>query len=241
MRLFSRLLPRTRRASDRGSSRSDDGFVVELDRWQLTGLVGFVALIVVVAFIAGRASGGGEAEPEAQTATPVAKAEGALEVGASARERRIALAGVWPPTREIDDNLGRPIEPPLPNDPTERARAQAHIQLQQARSVGLRDDPAAPAIAGGAMAVAAQQPSVGGARGAFTLQISLFETQAAAQVIAGQLEQVGAAVRIRQVRTTDDKALFRVEVGDFASSESALAFQRSFERDTGYSGVLIAL
>jgi cell division septation protein DedD len=114
------------------------------------------------------------------------------------------------------------------------------MQLQQARSIGLRDNVAAPAHPSGAMAVSAQQADQAAGVG-FTLQISLFDTQAAAQVIAQQLDGAGAAVRIRQVRTTDAKQLFRVEVGDFASSESALAFQRRFERNTGYSGVLIAL
>lgn len=234
MRLH-RLIPGKRRPQ---AGIGSDAPVVELDRWQLTGLLFGMLVIAVAAFFVGRSAGMKAAPTIAPTSvTSLARA---LPVGATTRERQIALAAVWPPTSGIDQSLSRPIAQPLPSDPTERARAQAHLQLQEARSIGLRDD-TPPVVTGGVSApmVTPQMPADG--KGGFTLQISLFDTQAAAQVIAAQLETTGSSVRIRQVRTTDMRDLFRVEVGDFTSSEAALAFQRRFERDTGYSGVLITL
>ena len=224
--------------AERAAAREPSATIVELDRWQLTGLLFGVLAIALVAFFVGRAIGKGAsaAPPPAQ---PVAALAQALPQNASSRERQIALAAVWPPTSGIDDSLSRPIEAPLPSDPTERARAQAHLQLQEARSLGLRDSvtPTAPAPTGPMVMPSAP----GGGAGGFTLQVSIFDSQSAAQVIANQLEASGTPVRIRQVRTADGRDLFRVEVGDFASSASALAFQRRFERDTGYAGVLITL
>jgi len=235
MRL-NRLFPAKR--SHAWAGAGSDAPVVELDRWQLTGLLFGMLVIAVAAFFVGR-SAGLSAQPKSEPAS-VASLARVLSAGATSRERQIALAEVWPPTSGIDQGLSRPIEPPLPSDPTERARAQAHIQLQEARSMGLRDD-APPMLAGGASAPTVTPQMATNGKAGYTLQISLFDTQAAAQVIAAQLETTGSAVRIRQVRTTDMRDLFRVEVGDFSSSEAALAFQRRFERDTGYSGVLITL
>lgn len=213
--------------------------IVELDRWQLTGLLLGVLVIAVGAFLVGL-SAGRKASAPTPAATPVAALARALPASASARERQIALAEVWPPTGGIDEALSRPITPPLPSDPTERARAQAHVQLQEARSIGLRDERPAGLVA----AAEVPRPTVapaGGTGGGYTLQVSLFDSQAAAQAIASQLETSGNAVRIRQVRGADGRDLFRVEVGDFRTTEAALTFQRRFERDTGYSGVLVAL
>jgi len=235
MRL-NRLFPGTRTGA--AASGGTWAPVVELDRWQLTGLLFGMLVIAVAAFFVGR-SAGMNASPRLSDSS-ISSLARSLPIGASTRERQMALAEVWPPTSGIDESLSRPIAQPLPSDPTERARAQAHLQLQEARSIGLRDD-APPQVNGSASAptVTPQMPTSG--KGGFTLQISLFDTQAAAQVIAAQLETTGSSVRIRQVRTTDMRDLFRVEVGDFTSSEAALAFQRRFERDTGYSGVLITL
>lgn len=213
--------------------------VVELDRWQLTGLTFVVLLIAVGGFAVGRATAP-EPTPAPSPIAPIA-ARATLPTAASARQRQIALAQVWPPTRGIDQSLARPIAPPLPSDPTERARAEAHMQLQAVRSLGLREEPSHAATPPGVVSALTPDPGAAPTHGGFTLQISLFDTQSAAQVIAQELERAGAAVRIRQVRTTDGRGLFRVEVGDFPTSESALSFQRRFERDTGYSGVLIAL
>ncbi len=241
---FSRPFTNSRRnpvhgvVSERPRAEKVYAPVVELDRWQLTGLLFGVLVIAAGAFFVGRSTGNVSAPQPVEAVTALAKS---LPVNANSRARQIALAEVWPPTTGIDESLSRPIQQPLPSDPTERARAQAHLQLQAARSNGLRDDAPPPIVAGGASlpTVTPHAPATG--PGGFTLQISLFDSQAAAQVIATQLETTGSPVRIRQVRSSDMRDLFRVEVGDFTSSEAALAFQRRFERDTGYSGVLITL
>lgn len=218
------------------------GTIVELDRWQLTGLLFGVLAIALVAFFVGRALGKGSASAP-PPAVPVAALTQALPQNASSRERQIALAAVWPPTSGIDDSLSRPIEQPLPSDPTERARAQAHLQLQEARAIGLRDSvtPTAPAPNSPIVTGPMVMPTAPGASRGLTLQVSMFDSQASAQVLANQLEASGTAVRVRQVNAADGRAMFRVEVGDFTTSAAALAFQRRFERDTGYAGVLITL
>jgi len=236
MRLRRLISNAPRRVSPGAEGDAPTAPIVELDRWQLTGLLLGVLVIAVGAFFVGHAAGSKASAP-GPVATPVASLARALPASASARERQIALAEVWPPTGGIDSALSRPITPPLPSDPTERARAQAHVQLQEARSNGLRDDrPVMPTEL--VPPTVAPQAQTGGG---YTLQVSLFDTQAAAQVIAAQLETSGTAVRVRQVRSADGRDLFRVEVGDFRTTEAALTFQRRFERDTGYSGVLVAL
>jgi len=131
MRL-NRLFPVKRRPQ--AGTASDAPVVVELDRWQLTGLLFGMLVIAVAAFYVGR-SAGMKTVPNAAP-TSVTSLARALPAGASTRERQIALAAVWPPTSGIDESLSRPIAQPLPSDPTERARAQAHLQLQEARSIG---------------------------------------------------------------------------------------------------------
>ncbi|MBL8788504.1 MAG: SPOR domain-containing protein [Deltaproteobacteria bacterium] len=225
-----------RRFRARKSTASSDVPLVELDRWQLTGLLFGVLVITVGAFIAGLSIG--KRESHARTETAPAPLARTLGTAATAGERHIALAEVWPPTGGIDETLSRPITPPLPTDPTERARAQAHMQLQEARSVGLRND----VVVGAAPTASAPtiMPEAGKPAGGYTLQVSLFDTQASAQVMAGELANAGHAVRLRQVRSTDGRDLFRVEVGEFQSTDAATAYQRRFERDSGYSCVLVS-
>lgn len=206
--------------------------VVELDRWQVTGLAMLMLALTAGAFFIGVRVG----ESKNPTAVPKPALSLTPKV-ANTQERHMALADVWPPTQEIDRDLARPLNPPLPSDPTERARAQAHQQLQESRSAGLRNDaPIAPAppVENPPMVLAA-----GGS--GYTLQVSLFDTQATANSVASQLLDAGHPVRIREVQSADGRSLFRVEVGQFDNAESASNYQRRFERDSGYSGVLVPL
>ena len=206
--------------------------VVELDRWQLTGLVMLMLALTAGAFFIGVRIG-----EKSNPAAPLKPALSLAPKAANTQERHMALADVWPPTQEIDRDLARPLTPPLPADPTERARAQAHQQLQESRSAGLRND--API----ALPTPVETPPMVLAAGGsgYTLQVSLFDSQAAANAVATQLLDAGHPVRIREVRAADGRSLFRVEVGQFANAEGASTYQRRFERDSGYSAVLVPL
>jgi len=210
--------------------------IVELDRWQLSGLVLLMLVLTAGAFFVGVKVGVSQVgptpdRPALSLSTPRAK---------SSHERHIALAEVWPPTQHIDRDLARPLTPPLPSDPTERARAQAHQQLMESRSAGLRNDAPPPSpvneVQAPPMVMAAP-----GVRQGFTLQVSLFDSQGAANAVAGELLDAGHPIRIRQVVTTDGRNLYRVEVGQFETGEAATSFQRRFERESGYSAVLVGL
>jgi cell division septation protein DedD len=214
--------------------RGGQATIVELDRWQLTGVLLLVLALTVGAFAVGRATSPGSTSANLESNVPLARA---LARPATTHERQIAMAEVWPPTSTIDQGLARPLEAPLPSDPTQRARALAHQQLQGARAAGLRNDtmasapPAAPAV------FTETTPGAGG----YTLQVSVFDSEAAARVISDELATKGNASKIRQVRSSDGRQLFRVEVGEFASADAATVFQRRFEMSSGYSAVLVPL
>jgi cell division septation protein DedD len=215
------------------ASRSDHP-VVELDRWQLTGVLLLVLALTMGSFFIGRAMA--PRATASDSAEPLARA---LPRAVSTVDRQIALAEVWPPTETIDKGLARPVDAPLPSDPTARARALAHQQLQGARSAGLRNDLPAPAPESPTMLVA--DPVAPTGAGGYTLQVSVFDSATAAQVISDELASKGHAVRLRPVRSADGRNLVRVEVGNFSSAEAATVFQRRFEMDSGYSAVLIPL
>ncbi len=209
--------------------------VVELDRWQLTGVLLLVLALTMGSFFVGR-SMAPRAATASDSAEPLARA---LPRAVSTVDRQIALAEVWPPTETIDKGLARPIETPLPSDPTARARALAHQQLQGARSAGLRND--LPSPENNAPAMVMTEPAAPSGSGGYTLQVSVFDSPGAAKVISDELASKGHAVRLRPVRSADGRNLVRVEVGEFASAEAATVFQRRFEMDSGYSAVLIPL
>lgn len=208
--------------------------LVELDRWQLSALVLLMLVLSAGAFFLGVEVGKGKNAPVPERPALAVMAQR----GANAEQRHMALAEVWPPTQDIDRDLAQPLAPPLPSDPTERARAQAHLQLQESRSAGLRND--VPAAVAAPVAAPPMVVAEGVASG-FTLQVSLFDTHATANAVATELLEAGHPVRIRQVQTAEGRALFRVEIGQFPDAQSANAYQRQFERDSGYSAVRVPL
>lgn len=233
--------------------------MAELDRWQLTGLLLAVLVLCALAFFAGVLVGKKASPPSAPVAlpglvaTPVASA-----AAATPADRQRALAGVAPGTTLIDRGLARPVADPAPDDPTDAARIATHRQLQDARAAKLRQlgpmaiaAPDAVSVQGGSIEggeggdggaerngiEAANAPA--GASG-YTLQVSAFASKSSADIVAGELRNTGHAVRIRDL-STRGRPLFRVEVGQFPSLQNAQAFQLKFERESGYSGVLVPL
>jgi len=213
---------------------------IELDRWQLTGLMGAVLLACALSFFVGVLVGKRGPAPVADA--PVVTAPAPRPTPTSMRDRNLAMAEVSPGTGIIDQGLSVPVADPIPSDPTDAARIETHRQLQDFRAAGRRRD-VPPLIAGGASRPEAMPlivdapPSAGGAA-AYTLQVSVFESLASAQAIAGELEAAGHAVTLRQL-SAQGKVVYRVEVGEFRSAAAATTFQRRFERESGYSGVLV--
>ncbi|MCC6625195.1 MAG: SPOR domain-containing protein [Deltaproteobacteria bacterium] len=214
------------------------GAAIELDRWQLTGMLGAVLVACAVSFFAGVLVG---KRAPAQAAPEAVVAPTPRPVAVSPRERNLAMAGVSPNTAVIDDGLSVPVADPIPSDPTDAARIETHRQLQDFRAAGRRRD-LPPVIEGGAarpeaMPLIVDAPTSDGA-GGYTLQVSVFESRAPAEAIASELEAAGHAVTLRQL-SAQGKVVYRVEVGDFRTAAAATTFQRRFERDSGYSGVLV--
>lgn len=214
---------------------------IRLDRGQFSLLVLTVFLLTVGAYSLGK---GQRADLPAETPmlplgdTPFT-AEGALPAKANSQKRQQALSQVYPPTSRFVQALSLPPALLLPSDPAERAKAQTHLQLQRVRTEGLNLEGADRAEGGLMAALAVTRPDA--QEQGFTLQVSVFEDHAIAERMAKQIKYGEAPVRVRQVRTDAATAVYRVEVGRFESSEVATAFLKRFERDTGYSGVLVAL
>lgn len=224
--------------------RNDGEVLAELDRWQLTGLLLAVLVLCALAFFAGVLVGKKSSPPSAPVALPglvVAPA-----AAATPADRQLALAGVAPGTTLIDRGLARPVADPAPDDPTDAARIATHRQLQEARAAKLRQlgpmaiaTPDAVPVQGGALE-AMDGASAPTAAGGYTLQVSAFASKSAADAVAGELRAAGHPVRIRDL-SARRRPLFRVEVGQFPSLQNAQAFQLKFERESGYSGVLVPL
>lgn len=219
---------------------------IEIDRWQLTGILGAVLVACALSFFAGVLVGKKTAPPAPQAASAQLLPTAAKPAATSSRERTLAMAEVSPGTTFIDRGLAQPVADPIPTDPTDAARMETHRQLQDFRAGGRRGD-APPQIVGGAAVpdvapVIIDQPTAAGpaGQGGYTLQVSVFESQDAAQAIAGELERAGQPVHLRQM-SAQGRPVFRVEVGEFRSAEAATAFQRRFERDSGYSAVLVPM
>ncbi|MFO0750479.1 MAG: SPOR domain-containing protein [Myxococcota bacterium] len=222
---------------------------IEIDRWQLTGILGAVLVACALSFFAGVLVGKKSYPPAQNQSAEMLPPSPQKPAATSSSARNLAMAEVSPGTDFIDHGLAQPVADPVPSDPTDAARIETHRQLQDFRAAGRRDV-VPPAIGGGAalpevVPVIADLPSGAGAAGAsgqrgYTLQISVFESQAAAQAMAGELEAAGQPVHLRQM-SAQGKVVYRVEVGDFRTAEVAAGFQRRFERESGYSAVLVPM
>ena len=226
--------------------------LAELDRWQLTGLLLGVLVLCALAFFAGVLVGKKSSPPSAPVAATSLVAPAVAAAATTPADRQRALAEVAPGTTLIDRGLARPVADPAPDDPTDAARIATHRQLQDARAAKLRQlgpmavaAPDALSVQGGSLEGGAGPAGLGAANaptgaGGYTLQVSAFASKSAADVVAGELRAAGHAVRIRDL-SARGRPLFRVEVGQFPSLQSAQASQLKFERDSGYSGVLVPL
>jgi len=213
---------------------------IEIDRWQLTGILGAVLVACALSFFVGVVVGKKAASPAVAADVFVPTKDHKLGK-VSARERHLAMAEVSPGTSFIDEGLAEPIADPAPDDPTDAARIETHRQLQDFRAAGRRGElPVGPSQPQAAMAPLIVDQPTSVTHGGYTLQVAMLESKSAAQAIASELESSGHPVRVREM-SAQGRQVFRVELGDFKSAEGATAFKGRFERESGYSPMLVTL
>lgn len=213
------------------------GPILELDRWQLTGALLGLGVMVAVVFFAGVVVGRQSTAPlPPEVARIVAPDEAPLAATRRVDRSRV-MAEVEPSTSAIDADLARPLADVVPRDKADAARVETHRQLQRSRASGIIA--AAPADAGDrprAVPPAAALASNADGRVGFTLQVSAFEGRETADIVAAELAAAGHPTSVREVRA-GGRGFFRVEVGFFDTDAQAASFQRRFERDSGLSTV----
>ncbi len=221
--------------------QSSDEAVLSLGRWQCTALVLGIGVLMALVFVAGLKVGEQRGADHSVAVASLVPPAAPMELGPrSPRSRSKALSSVSPGTRSVDSDLTRPHKMFVSRDPTDAARIETHRQLAATRALGIAgiDGPTgAPDVLVTPNAVPSAQ--VGNESG-FALQVSVFEEERTAKLVAGELVSSQQPARVRRV-VSAGRTLFRVEVGRFDTPAQASVFQRDFERASGYSTVLVAL
>jgi hypothetical protein len=208
--------------------------VVELDRWQLTGLLLAVFVFCGLAFAIGLAVGKDSASNQATapqltlepTSTP------------AARDRQLSLAEAAPSMARLQLEARRPPTDAGASNPAELARMATHRALHEARETGvghLAPDPSAPDPSAPAAPAPAATPAPAEVPTAFALAVATVASEDSAVAMKGALAKIaaGVPVRVRPVQGPSGAA-WRVEVGRFPAASEAAAFQKRFQADSGY-------
>lgn len=237
------------RSGARDDADTTSDIVLELDRWQLTGLLLAVCVLCAGAFAVGLSVGKGDRET-APPPTVLAALSNDATTAASRADRQLSLAGVAVGTERFDADLTRPVADPTPANPAEAARIATHRALQETRASGLREAvaPAAGAVDDALHAPVSPSPSLaigpsGAQAGAHTLAVATVESETAARAVAGALEATarqGHPVEIRRL-VAGGAVLWRVEVGRFGNLDAATQFLRQFQAESGYAATLVAI
>lgn len=239
----------------RDLDRIKEKVVIRLDNRQVAmAIVGFIVVSI------GTFAGGvvvGKTMTDGMPGSLTEVVDGAeLDSAEDHRSRSLLLARIAPGTRQVHANLSGPPPKLVASTPTEAARIETHRQIARARAGGttrsLGPVAVGPLRSGSTTADAApltlvdrnpdreraalEVPEV---KSSFALQVSAFSTAGPAQVVAQQLQGTGHDARVRAVAGEDGQPLFRVEVGHFADAKQATRFQRTFERASGYSTVMV--
>ncbi len=222
--------------------------VVELDRWQLTGLLLAMFVFCALAFAIGLAVGKDSA------ANTAAAPQLTLEptVTPAARDRQLSLAEAAPSMARLQLEGRRPVAAAgdAGSTPAELARMATHRALQEARETGVGHLPVdqvpetAPNAPGQVPAQAAAPPALAEAPPkAHALAIATVSSEASAVAMKGALAKVtpdGVPVRVRALQGPGGPA-WRIEVGRFETPAEAAAFQKRFQSDSGYLVTVVAV
>jgi hypothetical protein len=208
--------------------------VVELDRWQLTGLLLAVFVFCGLAFAIGLAVGKDSASNQA-TAPQLT-----LEppTTPSARDRQLSLAEAAPSMARLQLEARRPATDAGASNPAELARMATHRALHEARETGvghLASEPVPPSAPAPAT-VPEETPT------AHALAVATVASEDSANAMKGALAKIaaGVPVRVRPVQGPSGPA-WRVEVGRFTTASEAAAFQKRFQADSGYLVTVVAV
>jgi|GEM_PF-1725505 len=234
----------------RDSVKSQE-IILELDRWQLTGLLLGVCVFCAAAFAIGLSVGKSTGR-ETGGSPVIAGLERKDANAAEKRERQLSLAGVAIGTDRFDANLAQPVADPRAANPAEEARIATHRALQDARALGLRQDAAEGA------ARAAMHPAVNAAmvapapvnspmavanvpNRAHSIAVATVTAESAANAMQTALRSVVPSTHKIENRrlVAGGQVLWRVEVGRFESMSEATNFLRDFQRDSGYTATLV--
>ena len=233
--------------------------VIRLEHRQVAAAIFGFIVVSIGTFTAGVVVG---KQMSAQVPDSIAELAGIDQVKTSLqspkdhRRRSATLAEVHPATGPAHQGLVAPQRALRPTDPTNAARIETHRQLTHARATGI-------ARSLGPVAVGKRLPPPKSAapfdhvkrhpereRKAFqrraqpakrfALQVSAFSALAPARTVAHELKKTGHAAKVREV-AMNGALSYRVEVGDFQSAKEASRFQRTFERRSGYSTIMVPI
>lgn len=239
--------------------RIKEKVVIRLDNRQVAlAIVGFVA-VSAATFGAGVVVGKKMADQLPGSIDEVAgitSGADALDDSRTHRQRHLLMARITPGTRTVDSELAKPPQEVAPADPSRAARIEAYRQIAKAREQGVvtslgpvavaaAEEPARAAVPltlverNPDQERAALDPPTGAPAGAFALHVSAFASKTPADVVAEQLKSGGHDARVRAAGRTEGEIRWRVEIGRFADARKATTFQDTFERDSGYSTVLV--
>jgi hypothetical protein len=219
--------------------------VVELDRWQLTGLLLAVFVFCGVAFAIGLAVG----RDSSASGTPPPQLTLEPTPAPATRDRQLSLAEAAPSMTRLQLEARRPTTEVSGSNPAELARIATHRALHEARDTGVGHLPAdqqAPPVAPAQAALAEPAPASTPAEpppAAHALAVATVGSEASAQAMKGALAKItpsGVPVRVRAVQGASGAA-WRVEVGRFESAAEAATFQKRFQADSGYLVSVVAV
>jgi hypothetical protein len=224
--------------------------VVELDRWQLTGLILAVFVLSALSFAVGLAVGEDRA---GQTATaPQLDLDAPAAQAPATRDRQLSLAEAAPDLGKLQLDARR-VDPGegTASTPAEVARMATHRALLQAREQGVghlpSEAPPAHQPASGLPAEGSGEPSgsppaappapPAAPPAAHALAVATVSSEASASAMKAAIAKLappGIPVRVRAIADPSGARAYRVEVGRFETAREAATFQKQFQADSGY-------
>jgi len=243
----------------RDMDRIKEKVVIRLDN-RGVGMAIFGFVVVSIGTFAGGVVVGkkmADAVPASIGAIAGADASLVLDDAKEHRNRSKWLASVEPSTANIHSELAGAPHRLAPSSPSSAARIETHRQIAAARRGVARSlGPVAvgpltgePAPAAKALTMVNRNPDkeraalhakpVDGGPTGYCLQVAAFSTESPAKTVAAQLSSSGHQARVRSVAGAGGATVYRVEVGQFPDAKAAGRFQRKFDRQSGYSTVLV--
>lgn len=241
----------------RDLDRIEEKVVIRLDNRQV-GMAIFGFVVVSIGTFAGGVVVGKHMSDAVNVDLAGTNAAIALHDVEEHRNRSKWLAQVEPATTNIHAELAGPPNQLAPSDSAAAARIETHRQIAAARrgvarslgpvAVGpmtpAKNPPTAPVTMvqrNPANERSALDAKPAGRSQGYCLQVAAFSKEGPARTVAAQLSSSGHKALVSTVVNAQGHTMFRVHVGKFADAKAAERYQRKFDRDSGYSTVLVPL